>query len=119
MRNRFGVDVRRGFVVSFHTARGEVRCGVVRKFYRISGYGWRVETSVGDCGVDDVIKATAPSALIRRGCRIEVGTGAPGYRWVQGWQVRELTADGGWSVEMRLRDARAMLRAMLAAGVAR
>jgi hypothetical protein len=107
MINRWGHDIRRGYLVSFHTARGEVRAGWVRGFSRVSGYGWRVETSAGSCGVDDVMKVT--SAFIRPGSRIEVGTGKPGYRWVQGWEVLN-PETGAWSAPVRRAEALAMVR---------
>lgn len=114
MINRFGIEIRRGDLASFHSARGEVRCHFVRRFSRVSGYGWRIETAAGSCGIDDVIKAIRPRDLIRPGCRIEVGTGKPGYRRVQGWQVRDLENSGAWSYEMRRADALADLRRMRA-----
>lgn len=114
MINRFGIEIRRGDLISFHTARGEVRCHFVRRFSRVSGYGRRIETAAGSCGVDDVIKATRPRDLIRPGCRIEIGTGKPGCRWVQGWQVRDLENFSAWSFEMRRADALAELRRMRA-----
>lgn len=46
---------------------------------------------------------------IRPGARIEVGTGKPGYRWVQGWQVLN-PENGAWSAEMRRADAVRMVR---------
>lgn len=109
MINRFGTDIRRGDLVSFHTARGDIRAGFVRKFSRMSVYGWRIETSAGSCGIDDVIKATR--VFIRKGDRIEVGTGKPGYRWVQGWEVLN-PESGAWSCPMRLRDARGLVELM-------
>ncbi len=78
MVNRWGADIRRGDLVSFHTSRGDIRAGFVRKFSRISGYGWRAETSAGSCGIDDITKVTR--VFIRPGSPIEVGTGKPGYR---------------------------------------
>lgn len=109
MRNRWNMEIRRGNLVSYHTSRGEVRAGWVRKFFRISGYGWRVETSSGSCGIDDVI--SVKSEFIRRGCRIEIGTGKPGYRFVQGWQVLN-PETGAWSVEMRRAHALIEVREM-------
>lgn len=102
MVNRFGMEIRRGDLVSFYTSRGEIRTGFVLKFFRISGYGWRIETGSASCGVDDVAKVTR--IFMRKGCQIEVGTGKPGYRWVQGWQVLN-PETGAWSAEMRRRDA--------------
>lgn len=109
MLNRWGHTIKRGYLVSFYTSRGEVRAGWVRRFSRISGYGWRVETSTGSCSIHDVTKVT--SEFLRRGCRIEVGTGKPGYRWVQGWEV--LNPEWGtWSIPLRRSDTLAMLREM-------
>jgi hypothetical protein len=89
MRNRFGTDIKRGDLVSDHTSR--------------------VETSAGSCGVNDVIKSTR--VFLRKGCQIEVGTGRPGYRWVQGWQTLD-PETGAWSAEMRRADAVAMVAQM-------
>lgn len=106
MKNRFGTEIKRGDLVSFHTSRGEVASGFVAKFFRISGYGWRIQTTRGtSCGVDDVIKVTRE--FIRRGCMIEVGTGKLGYRWVQGWETFD-PCTGAWSVPMHRADALTM-----------
>lgn len=69
----------------------------------------------------------SPRAMLRPGCQIEVsaptrrrrgGTYRLGYRWVQGWQVRD-PATGRYSIEMRYRDALTHAAEMLASGVAR
>lgn len=57
MKNRFNIEVKPGYRVSYNTARGEVRTGIVLKLCQMSVYGWRVETSRGSCGIDDVIKS--------------------------------------------------------------
>jgi hypothetical protein len=52
------------------------------------------------------------SELIRPGCQIEVGgTYRPGYRWVQGWEVRD-PRTGNWSTPMRLSEARQHARSL-------
>ena len=53
--------------------------------------------------------------MLRRGSMIEVGTGRPGYsrwcrpgyRWAQGWEVRD-PVTGRYSTPVRYRDALAM-----------
>ena len=55
MKNRFGVEINRGHVVTFHTARSGIRGGTVLKFTRMSIYGWFIETTGGSCALDDVI----------------------------------------------------------------
>lgn len=63
--NRWGVVVLPGRVVTFSTARGETRCGTVRKLTRMSVYGWRVETSAGSCSIHDVIESKHPGLPVR------------------------------------------------------
>jgi hypothetical protein len=45
--------------------------------------------------------------MLRPGAMVEVGTGRPGYRWAQGWEVRD-PVSGRYSTPMRYRDALAM-----------
>lgn len=114
MINRFGLEIKRGDLVSYHSARGDVRTGFVRKFFWLSGYGRYMETTAGSCGIDDVIKVTRQ--FLRPGFRVEVPysrNGRPGYRWVQGWQVLN-PETGHWSVDVRRSDALAMVSAMRA-----
>ncbi len=108
MRNRWGIEVEKGMIVSFHHARGNpVLVSFVKRFSRVSPYGWRVETSTGhSCSIDDIVKATKPQWM-RKGARIEVPhcrNGRPGYRWVQGWQVWN-PETGFFSTEERFSSA--------------
>jgi hypothetical protein len=53
-------------------------------------------------------KPTKPAITLQRACMIEVGTGKPGYRWVQGWAYMQ--KNGLPSIPARLHDARSMAR---------
>lgn len=105
MINRFGTEVEHGDFVSFHPSRGDTRAGFIQKIFRISGYGWRIQTRAGSCGLDDVIKTTRN--FIRAGCHIEIDTGSR----APGWEV--LDPDTGlWCNPVRRADALRMVRNM-------
>ena len=55
MRNRWGIELKRGLFVTCNHPRGGKESGVIKGFERISGYGWRVILDSGfSAGIDDV-----------------------------------------------------------------
>jgi len=76
MRNRWGIDVRKGMIVKAHHPRGGVIAGTVKAVTRMSGYGYRATLNEGySVGLDDIYEATqvqhtgarAKNPLRRRG----------------------------------------------------
>lgn len=87
MRNRWGIELKRGLFVTCNHPRGGKESGVIKGFERISGYGWRVILDSGfSAGIDDVGE-THEIIVMLRPMRVEIGTGKPGYRWVQRYLV--------------------------------
>lgn len=87
MRNRWGIELKRGLQVTCHHPRGGKEQGTIASFHRMSVYGWRVVLDTGfSAGIDDVCEARNVVVMLRP-MRAEVGTGKPGYRWAMRYLV--------------------------------
>ena len=90
MRNRWGIELKRGLQVTCNHPRGGKESGVIKGFERISGYGWRVILdSAFSASIDDVIEPRNVIVMLRPMRRevAHVRNGRPGYRWAPGYVV--------------------------------
>lgn len=68
MKNRFGIEIKRGMRVTYHHPRGGTETGTVLHVSHAKHIGRVSLDSGASCGVDDVIEATMPHILSARTC---------------------------------------------------